>query len=109
TMELHTPGPVETADESFDISIVGMGRRPLDGDFVAHRLAVSEVIACASPEYLDKNGRPEHPADLALHEAMLPTFLREITFVQGDFGDDEPSGESFTLTPHRPVLRTIHT
>jgi DNA-binding transcriptional LysR family regulator len=109
TMELSTPGPVETVDENFDVSIISLGRRPLDGDFIARRLARSEVITCASPEYLDKNGRPEHPNDLVLHEAMLPTFLREITFVQGNFGDDEPAGESFTLTPHRPVLGTIHT
>lgn len=108
TIELSAPGPVETVDENFDVTIVSMGRRALDGDFVARRLAKSEVIACASPEYLDKNGRPEHPSDLALHEAMLPTFLREITFVQGAF-DDESTGESVTLTPHRPLLGTVHT
>jgi DNA-binding transcriptional LysR family regulator len=109
TMELSAPGPVETVDENFDVSILVMGRRPLDGDFVARRLAHSEVITCASPEYLDRNGRPEHPHDLALHEAMVPTFLREITFTQGGWGDDEPAGESVTLTPQRPVLGTIQT
>jgi DNA-binding transcriptional LysR family regulator len=109
TIELSAPGPVETMDENFDVTIISMGRRPLDGDFVARRLAKSEVIACASPEYLDRNGRPEHPTDLVLHEAMLPTFLREITFVQGAWGDDEPGGETVTLTPNRPVLGTVHT
>jgi DNA-binding transcriptional LysR family regulator len=109
TIELSAPGPVETVDETFDVSIISVGRRPLDGDFIARRLARSEVIACASPEYLERNGRPEHPSDLALHEAMLPTFLREITFLRGPWGDDEPGGESFTLVPHRPVLGTIHT
>jgi DNA-binding transcriptional LysR family regulator len=109
TIELSAPGPVETVDETFDVSIISVGRRPLDGDFIARRLARSEVIACASPEYLERNGRPEHPSDLALHEAMLPTFLREITFLRGAFGDDEPRGESVTLVPHRPVLGTIHT
>ena len=109
TIELSAPGPIETVDESFDVTIISVGRRPLDGDFVARRLARSEVIACASPEYLDRNGRPEHPGDLVLHEAMLPTFLREITFQQGAWGDDEPAGDSVTLTPHRPVLGTVHT
>ena len=109
TIEIAAPGPVETIDENFDVTIVSVGQRPLDGDFVARRLAKSEVVACASPEYLDRNGRPQHPNDLVLHEAMVPTFLREITFVQGDFGDDEPSGETVTLTPHRPVLGTTHT
>jgi len=109
TIELSAPGPVETVDENFDVSIISVGRRPLDGDFVARRLARSEVIACASPEYLDRMGRPEHPNDLARHEAMLPTFLREITFLRGNWGDDEPAGESVTLVPNRPVLGTIHT
>jgi DNA-binding transcriptional LysR family regulator len=109
TIELSAPGPIETVDENFDVTIISVGRRPLDGDFVARRLARSEVIACASPEYLDRNGRPEHPGDLVLHEAMLPTFLREITFQQGAWGDDEPAGESVTLTPNRPVLGTVHT
>lgn len=109
TIELSAPGPIETVDENFDVSIISVGSRPLDGDFVARRLARSEVIACASPEYLDRNGRPEHPKDLVLHEAMVPTFLREITFFQGAWGDDEPSGESVTLTPNRPVLGTVHT
>lgn len=109
TIELSAPGPIDTVDENFDVTIINVGRRPLDGDFVARRLARSEVIACASPEYLDRNGRPEHPSDLVLHEAMLPTFLREITFQQGAWGDDEPAGESVTLTPNRPVLGTVHT
>ncbi|HJV62679.1 MAG TPA: LysR family transcriptional regulator [Albitalea sp.] len=109
TIELSTPGPVETVDENFDVSLISIGRHPLDGDFVARRLARSEVITCASPEYLQRNGRPTHPNDLVLHEAMLPTFLREITFSQGNWGDDEPAGESVTLVPHRPVLGTTHT
>jgi DNA-binding transcriptional LysR family regulator len=109
TIELSTPGPVETVDENFDVSIITVGRRPLDGDFVARRLARSEVITCASPDYLARNGRPEHPADLALHEAMLPTTLREITFSRGMRGDDEPGGDEVTLSPHRPVLGTTHT
>lgn len=109
TIELSAPGPVETVDENFDVTIINVGRQPLDGDFVARLLARTEVIACASPEYLDRNGRPEHPSDLVLHEAMLPTFLREITFHQGAWGDDEPAGETFTLIPNRPVLGTVHT
>jgi len=109
TIELSAPGPVETVDETFDVSLILVGRRPLEGDFIARRLARSEVVACASPEYLDRHGRPQHPRELVGHESMLPTFLREITFVQGPWGDDEPAGETFTLTPNRPVLGTVHT
>ena len=108
TLELAAPGPVETVDETFDVSIIQVGRQPLDGDFVARLLARSEVITCAAPEYLDRMGRPVHPNQLAQHEAMLPSFTREITFHRGSWGDDEPAGESVTLAPARPALSTIH-
>lgn len=108
TIELAAPGPVESLDETFDVTILSVARRPLDGDFVARRLAKSEVIACASPAYLDRRGRPEHPGELTSHDAMMPAFLRELSFTRGVVGDDEPIGDIVTLTPPRPVLGTTH-
>ncbi len=58
TIELVVPGPVETVDEGFDLSIIMVARGGLDGDFVARRLARTEVVLCASPDYLDRRGRP---------------------------------------------------
>jgi len=107
--ELSVPGPVETIDENFDVSILTEGRRPLDGNFVARRLARSEVILCAAPEYLDRRGRPQHPKDMEGHESMVPPFLRELTFHTGAQGDDDAPGESITLSPKRAGLSTIHT
>jgi DNA-binding transcriptional LysR family regulator len=114
TLELSVPGPVEAVDENFDVSILTEGRRPLDGGFVARRLARSEVIACASPEYLARRGRPQHPRELAEHDTMVPSFLRELTFYTGNSfdrraGADAAPNESYTLTPARPALSTIHT
>lgn len=109
SLELSVPGAVETVDENYDVSILTEGRRPLDGNFVARRLARSEVIVCASPEYLDRRGRPQHPKDMDGHETMVPPFLRELTFHTGARGDDEPPGESVTLMPKRSGLSTIHT
>ena len=43
-----------------------------------------------------------------LKTLKLPTFLREVTFQRGAFGDDEPPGDSITLNPPRSVLSTIH-
>ncbi len=108
TLELAAPGPVETVDENFDVSLIQVGRMPLQGEFVARLLAHSEVITCAAPEYLDRRGRPAHPDDLMAHEAMLPNFAREITFHRGPSGGMHDSGESVTLVPPRPALSTIH-
>jgi len=109
TLELSVPGPVEAVDENFDVSILTEGRRPLDGSFIARRLARSEVVLCASPEYLDRHGRPQHPNDLLGHENMVPPFLRELTFHAGRGAADEPLAEAVTLAPRRSALTTIHT
>lgn len=110
TVELHSPGPVETMDDSFDLSIVA-SRRPLEGDFIARRLARTEVILCASPEYLDARGRPSHPSDLVDHDTLLPPLSdlqRGITFLAGGSGPDDAPAESVTLVPTRPVLSSTH-
>jgi DNA-binding transcriptional LysR family regulator len=107
-IELTVPGPVETVDDNFDVTILTEGRQPLDGGFIARRLARSEVIACAAPEYLDRCGRPQHPRELADHEAMVPSFLRDVTF--HTLAPDAPGGigESFTVTPRAAALTTMH-
>jgi DNA-binding transcriptional LysR family regulator len=114
TVEMHSPGPVETIDENFDLTIVAT-RHPLQGDFIARRLARSEVVLCASPEYLDVRGRPGHPLQLAGHDTLLPPagdLQRGITFVSGGAGLDDvgndPTAETVTLVPGRPVMSTSH-
>jgi DNA-binding transcriptional LysR family regulator len=109
SLELSVPGAVETVDENFDVTILTEGRRPLDGSFVARRLARSEVIACASPEYLDQRGRPQHPSELVDHDSMVPSFLREVVWQRGVRGDDESPPESFTIVPKHSALSTVHT
>lgn len=85
--------PVETADEACDVSVIIKGRhRPLKGDFVARLLARTEVILCATPEYLDRRGRPAQPSDLMHHEALVPVLPhvpREWTFYNGPWGEGE--------------------
>lgn len=108
TLELSVPGVVETVDENHDVTIITSTRQVLDGDFIARRLAGSEVVMCAAPSYLDQRGRPQHPRDLQEHEAMIPTFTREATFkrYQALSGPDEEN--EVRIVPHRPALSTIH-
>ena len=116
TVELHSPGPVDTLDEAYDLTLLS-SRLPLSGEFIARRLARTEVVLCAAPEYLDRRGRPAHPNDLLLHDTLLPpisALQRGITFVAGPvgavgpLGDEPPPGETVTLVPKRPVLSTSH-
>jgi DNA-binding transcriptional LysR family regulator len=105
-IELSAPGPVETVDESFDVTIVGT-RRALDGEFVARLLAHSEVILCAAPEYLDRRGRPGHPREFTDHDGLVPPVVelqRGLRFQRVDAQGREI--ESFDVPPRRAVLTT---
>ena len=43
---------------------------PRESTLVARRLAVMPQIICASPEYLNRFGTPQHPDELATHQAV---------------------------------------
>ena len=109
SIELSLPGPVETIDENFDLSILIHGRRPPGGNVVARRLARSEVIVCASPGYLDRRGRPRHPKDLEAHDTVVPPFQRELVLHTCERADGDERGESITLIPGHSGLVTGHT
>lgn len=106
TLEITSPGPVDTVDDSYDLTIL-IARDMLDGDFVARRLARSEFIMCAAPEYLDLHGRPQHPSELKNHNALLPptpTLMRGLTLQRGD-GSEEIT---LPIVPSRAALSTTH-
>ncbi|HZH25865.1 MAG TPA: LysR family transcriptional regulator [Azospirillaceae bacterium] len=62
---------VDVVEEGWDVAI-RIGRLP-NSSLIARRLAPSRRIVCASPAYLERHGRPEHPDDLARHECLLYT------------------------------------
>lgn len=69
TVEISATGLSDEMDDSQDITVL-WSRDPLEGDFVARRLARSEVVLCASPGYLARYGTPQQPADLASHRML---------------------------------------
>jgi DNA-binding transcriptional LysR family regulator len=56
---------INLIEEGIDLS-VRITRRLEAGD-VARRLGTARLQVVAAPEYLDRHGRPEHPAELANH------------------------------------------
>ncbi len=116
TLEIDSPGAVDTVNEAYDLTVFARRDVP-DGDFIARRLARTEVVVCAAPEYLDRRGRPQHPRDLVDHEAVIPAMssvTRGMVFYsglvgQGGQGGTDTGGESFTLVPKRhSALSTAH-
>lgn len=110
TLEITSPGPVDTIDDSFDLTLFARREAPV-GDFIARRLARTEVVVCASPEYLARRGRPQHPRELVHHEAVVPpTPLLNggLVFYSGPLTGG-PSGETFTVPrTHQAALSTTH-
>lgn len=104
TVEVTANAPVDDIDRTHDLTIV-VQRDALDGDFVAHRLARTEVLACAAPEFLARTGRLAHPADLAAQTFLVPAGRMQrqaITFVHRD------SGERVDVTPRRAPISTAN-
>lgn len=102
TLELDAPGPVQMLDASYDITVLST-RAPLDGEFVARRLARTEVIMCAAPEYLDRRGRPRHPSELKLHDTMMPPSAQ---MQRGLLFQNCVGGEDFMGSPRQVALTT---
>lgn len=75
-VDLGDAGVVNAPLETHDVTVLIVGAGVLEGDFIARRLASTEVVACASPEYLERHpeGRPRHPQDLLRHACLVPTF-----------------------------------
>ncbi len=59
---------VDIIDEGFDIAF-RIGDLP-DSRLIARRLAPYQMMICAAPDYLVRRGNPDHPTDLANHEAI---------------------------------------
>ncbi len=60
---------VDVIEERLDV-VVRIGDLP-DSTLIARRLCDTRMLLVASPEYLDRRGRPDEPADLREHDALV--------------------------------------
>lgn len=64
---------VDLVEEGYDLAI--RITRIQDSSLVARKIAATRRIACASPAYLKKHGKPREPKDLADHACLSYTYL----------------------------------
>jgi DNA-binding transcriptional LysR family regulator len=83
---------VDLVEEGFDLAVRFLAIA--DSSLILRRVAVFRLVVCASPAYLAKHGRPEHPSDLSRHNCII--------FYDASFGKDgkewrfkEPTGDLF--------------
>ena len=118
SVELAVPGPLAVADEGFDVSVLSVGGQAPQGAFVARSLAWSTFILCASPDYLSRQGVPQHPQDLAGHTGVAPAIAgqrRELTLywcgaeppAQGDGALVVPMASAPLATSHIDTMLAL--
>ncbi|MBC7452260.1 MAG: LysR family transcriptional regulator [Massilia sp.] len=60
---------VDLVQEGFDIGIL-LGVQKFDATMIARRLALSKLVLCASPAYVERNGTPQEPYDVSDHKCL---------------------------------------
>lgn len=66
---------VDLLEEGFDLGItIGVLQ---DSNLIARKLGDCRRVACASPQYLEKHGRPRKPVDLGSHDCLSYLNLAE--------------------------------
>lgn len=87
-----TDRPVSIIEEGFDVGIhLGV---PHDSRLRARKLLANDRILCASPAYLETNGRPLLPSDLSRHRLI-------------EIAEDENTVGRWTLT-HRKTKKMVN-
>ena len=65
---------VDLVEGGFDIAI-RIGDLP-DSSLIARRIAPCRSVVCASPEYVERHGRPKTPQDLQQHNCLVYSYFR---------------------------------
>ncbi|WP_346302194.1 substrate binding domain-containing protein, partial [Halomonas sp. BM-2019] len=66
---------VDIVEEGFDIAL-RIGRLK-SSSLIARRIAPVRLVLCASPDYLEAHGTPEHPQELAGHRFLRYRYMEE--------------------------------
>lgn len=100
-IQMTTNRYVDIVEEGFDIGIRGHSQPLPDSELIQRRLIMTPWHAFAAPAYIDREGAPKRPQELAEH-ATLALGTRGDEAVWHLFADD---GEEM-IVPLRPRLRS---
>ena len=64
---------VDLVDEGFDLA-VRIGQLP-DSTLISRQIATTRLVLCAAPDYLERQGFPRHPLELAQHDLLAYSLL----------------------------------
>lgn len=97
---------VDLVEDAFDVGIF-IAMQKIEASMVARQLATSQVVLCASREYLDKHGEPQVPADISHHRCLNFAYeqLRHTWHVPWEKGSLEVPINSCMVSNSAVVLR----
>ncbi len=61
---------VNVLAEEFDL-VLRLAHQLTDSSLICRKIIDYQMVACASPEYLEHHGTPKHPADLKKHACLM--------------------------------------
>src|SRR6202012_4364352 len=94
SIDLHlSDALVDVIGDGFDL-VLRIGQLP-DSSLLARRRAPVTVMIVASPAYLDRRGRPAHPAELAGHDCFGYAYQR----TRDVWHFSNAAGEQVTVRP----------
>ena len=100
-IQMTTNRYVDLVEEGFDVGIRGHFRPLPDSELIQRRLSMTPWHAFAAPKYVDREGAPERPQELAQH-ATLSLGTRGDESVWHLFSDDEEE----MIVPLKPRLQS---
>lgn len=106
TLQQRAPDLLE---ENFDVSLVLAAELP-DSNYVSQRLGISYSVACASPAYLERKGKPQVLADLDAHKCLqlvTPRGVDGIWSFEGPNGMEEYRLKESRLRVNIPEALTV--
>jgi DNA-binding transcriptional LysR family regulator len=75
---------VDIVGEGYDMAIrIGQLN---DSSMIARQIAPAQLVACASPAYLKRRGKPQTPAELKDHDCLLYGHSRSVEWIFADKG-----------------------
>lgn len=96
---------VDLVADKFDVALRG-GSFP-DSSFISRKIFGSEMLLCASPDYLDRAGRPQHPDELLGHESVSMPFPGQSLPFEGPDGPTQIKLQPWFVANEWGVLRTL--
>ena len=87
---------VDVIQEGFDLAIRIANLS--DSSLIARRLAPIQLVLCASPDYLDKNGTPNSPGDLSNHKCLAYSLIRD--YKTWTFTNKDKQEVKVAINPH---------